>query len=129
MTPTARERTGWVFYDRANADRTGSKRRMLAGFAFVGSVATAALAFMAGTNWQVGFVLFLVANTAYGASIVVYYAFLPELAAPTNATRSRRGDGRSATSAAGWRSSGIWASTSVATRSGCPPETPCASAS
>ena len=77
----------------AIADRTGAKRRMLGGFAFVGSAATAGLAFMAGTNWQVGFALFLVANTAYSASIVVYYAFLPELAGP---------DERDALSARGW---------------------------
>ncbi|MDN5931316.1 MAG: MFS transporter [Pseudonocardia sp.] len=77
----------------AIADRTQDKRRMLGIFAFVGSAATAALAVVAGTNWQVGFVLFLVANTAYGASIVVYYAFLPELAGP---------DGRDALSARGW---------------------------
>jgi UMF1 family MFS transporter len=77
----------------AIADRSRDKRRMLAGFAFAGSGATAALAFMAGTDWQVGFALFLVANTAYGASIVVYYAFLPELAGP---------DERDALSARGW---------------------------
>ena len=77
----------------AIADRTQDKRRMLGIFAFVGSAATAALALTAGTNWQVGFALFLVANTAYGASIVVYYAFLPELVGP---------DGRDALSARGW---------------------------
>lgn len=77
----------------AIADRTGAKRRMLGFFAFVGAAATAALAFMAGTDWQVGFAVFLVANTALGASIVVYYAFLPELAGP---------DGRDALSSRGW---------------------------
>lgn len=77
----------------AIADRTQDKRRMLGLFAFIGSGATAALALMAGTDWQLGFVLFLVANTAYGASIVVYYAYLPELAGP---------DERDALSARGW---------------------------
>jgi UMF1 family MFS transporter len=77
----------------AIADRTQDKRRMLGLFAFVGAAATAALGLMAGTNWQLGFVLFMVANTAYGASIVVYYAFLPELAGP---------DERDALSARGW---------------------------
>lgn len=77
----------------AVADRTQDKRRMLGAAAFVGAGATAALAFTAGTNWQVGFVLFLVANTAYGASIVVYYAYLPELAGP---------DERDALSSRGW---------------------------
>jgi UMF1 family MFS transporter len=77
----------------AIADRTQDKRRMLALSTFVGAAATAALALVAGTNWQLGFGLFLVANTAYGASIVVYYAFLPELARP---------DERDALSARGW---------------------------
>lgn len=77
----------------AIADRTQDKRRMLGIFAFTGSAATAALALMAGTDWQLGFVLFLLANTAYGASIVVYYAYLPELAGP---------DERDALSARGW---------------------------
>lgn len=77
----------------AIADRTQDKRRMLGLFAFTGAAATACLAFTAGTNWQVGFVFFLVANTAYGASIIVYYAFLPELAPP---------DERDALSSRGW---------------------------
>ncbi len=77
----------------AIADRTQNKRRMLGLFAFIGAAATAALGLMAGTNWQLGFGLFLIANTAYGASIVVYYAFLPELA---------DADGRDALSARGW---------------------------
>jgi UMF1 family MFS transporter len=77
----------------AIADRTQDKRGMLALFAFIGAAATAALALVAGTNWQLGFALFVVANTAYGASIVVYYAFLPELVGP---------DERDALSARGW---------------------------
>lgn len=77
----------------AIADRTQDKRRMLGAAAFVGSAATAALALVAGTDWQLGFVLFLVANTAYGVSIVVYYSYLPELVGP---------DGRDALSARGW---------------------------
>lgn len=77
----------------AIADRTQDKRRMLGASAFLGSAATAALALVAGTDWPLGFVLFLVANTAYGVSIVVYYSYLPELVGP---------DGRDALSARGW---------------------------
>lgn len=66
----------------AIADRTQNKRLMLGVFALLGAGSTAALALMAGTDWQLGFWLFLVANTAYGAATVVYYAFLPELAGP-----------------------------------------------
>ncbi|MGH3930114.1 MAG: MFS transporter, partial [Pseudonocardiaceae bacterium] len=64
----------------AIADRTQNKRRMLALFAFTGAGATVLLALVAGTNWQLGVMLFLVANLGYGASVVVYYSVLPEIA-------------------------------------------------
>ena len=64
----------------AIADRTQNKRRMLALFAFTGASATALLALVAETNWQLGVALFLVANLGYGASVVVYYSVLPEIA-------------------------------------------------
>jgi len=77
----------------AIADRTQNKRAMLAGFAFTGSAATAALAFVTGTNWQLGVLLFIIANICYGGSIVVYYSFLTEIATP---------DERDAVSTRGW---------------------------
>ena len=66
----------------AIADRTQNKRRMLGIFAFGGAGFTALLAFVAGGDWQLGSVLFVLANVCYGASVVVYYAFLPEIATP-----------------------------------------------
>jgi MFS transporter, UMF1 family len=66
----------------AIADRTQNKRRMLAIFAFSGAGFTALLALVAGTNWQLGVLLFLLANACYGASVVVYYSYLPEIATP-----------------------------------------------
>ncbi|MBA3575156.1 MAG: MFS transporter [Pseudonocardiales bacterium] len=66
----------------AIADRTQNKRTMLAVFAFSGAAVTALLALVAGTNWQLAVPLFIVANMCYGASIVVYYAYLPEIASP-----------------------------------------------
>ncbi len=77
----------------AIADRTQNKRAMLAVFAFSGAVVTALLALVAGTNWQLAVPLFIVANACYGASIVVYYAFLPEIALP---------DERDGVSSRGW---------------------------
>ncbi|MCP2167548.1 MFS transporter [Goodfellowiella coeruleoviolacea] len=77
----------------AIADRTQNKRRMLGAFAFAGSVATALLALVGGTDWQLGVVLFVLANICYGSSVVVYYAFLPEIATP---------DERDAVSSRGW---------------------------
>ncbi|MGI9064087.1 MAG: MFS transporter [Pseudonocardiaceae bacterium] len=77
----------------AIADRTQNKRGMLAVFAFSGAAVTALLALVAGTNWQLAVPLFIVANVCYGASIVVYYAFLPEIALP---------DERDGVSSRGW---------------------------
>src|SRR5690349_20417139 len=66
----------------AIADRTQNKKKMLAAFAFTGSAATVALATVAGTNWILGVFFFIIANIGYGASVIVYYAFLPEIATP-----------------------------------------------
>lgn len=75
------------------ADRARSKRALLALFAYVGAGATMALYFVHGTRFVLGGVLLVVANVAFGASIVVYNAFLPEIAGP---------DDRDAVSARGW---------------------------
>jgi UMF1 family MFS transporter len=64
----------------AIADRTQGKRLMLGVFAFGGAATTALLALVGGQNWQLGVVLFIVANICFGASVVVYYSFLPEIA-------------------------------------------------
>jgi UMF1 family MFS transporter len=77
----------------AIADRSQNKKLILGGFAFLGAVASALMFFMAGSNWQLGVVLFMIANVGYGASLVVYYSFLPDIAEP---------DERDAVSARGW---------------------------
>ncbi len=64
----------------AIADRTQNKKRMLAIFAFGGATATALMALVSGTNWQLGVVLFVLGNIGYGTSVVIYYSFIPEIA-------------------------------------------------
>lgn len=66
----------------AIADRARNKKALLGGFALVGAAATAGLALMHGTDWTLGAALFALANLCYYGSIVVYYAFLPEISAP-----------------------------------------------
>ncbi|HEY9416881.1 MAG TPA: MFS transporter [Pseudonocardia sp.] len=66
----------------AIADRAHNKRALLGGFALVGAAATAGLALMDGTAWTLGAALFALANLCYYGSIVVYYAFLPEISQP-----------------------------------------------
>jgi MFS transporter, UMF1 family len=77
----------------AIADYGRRKREMLAVLAGVGVAATCLMFFVEGTNYGLGAVLFLVANLAFGASIVVYNSFLPEIAT---------GEERDSVSSTGW---------------------------
>lgn len=77
----------------AIADHSGRRKRLLAVFAYVGALSTAGLFFCRGEAYLLGGVLFLIANMAYGASITVYYAYLPDLASA---------DERDAVSTRGW---------------------------
>jgi UMF1 family MFS transporter len=77
----------------AIADRSPYKRELLAFFAYLGAGATIGMLFLVGDRYLLGSVLFLVANTAFGASVVVYNSFLPQLAGP---------DERDSVSSIGW---------------------------
>ncbi|SDS95081.1 MFS transporter [Actinoplanes derwentensis] len=76
----------------AIADRAPRKKPLLAGAAFTGAAATIAMAFVTGDRYLLGGLLFMVANIAFGAAIVVYNSFLPQLAGPDDRDRiSSRG--------------------------------------
>ncbi|GGK08579.1 MFS transporter [Pilimelia anulata] len=77
----------------AVADRTAYKKWLMAGCAYVGAAATVGMLFLTGDRYVLGAVLFVVANVAFGSSVVVYYSFLPQLAGP---------DDRDAVSSVGW---------------------------
>lgn len=77
----------------AIADRSANKKPMMAGFAFGGAAATMAMALVAGDDWGLGVGLFILGNIGYGTSVVIYYSFLPEIAAA---------DERDALSTRGW---------------------------
>jgi UMF1 family MFS transporter len=85
----------------AIADHTALKKRMLLAFAYTGAVATILLFFirgdmpLVGTSGAVvlGSLLLIVANLAFGAAIVFYNSFLPQIVAP---------DGRDTVSSRGW---------------------------
>ena len=51
-------------------------------FAYIGAFATLGLYFLNGTNYLYGGLLFLVANLSFGAAMVCYNAFLPDIAEP-----------------------------------------------
>ena len=61
----------------ALADRTANKKRLLARFAWAGSVFAALLFFATGDNWQLGAVGIVVANLCLGAAGVVNDSILP----------------------------------------------------
>jgi UMF1 family MFS transporter len=77
----------------AIADRAERKKPLLAATAFLGAAATIAMAFVTGERYLLGGLLFVVANIAFGASVVVYNSFLPRLAGP---------DERDQVSSRGW---------------------------
>lgn len=77
----------------ALADYTNKKKQFLAFFAYMGALATAAMYFLEGTGFIYGGILFLIGNTGFGASIVMYNAFLTDLAEPEN---------RDSVSSTGW---------------------------
>jgi UMF1 family MFS transporter len=66
----------------AVADFTHLKKRIMGLFAYIGAFATLGLYFLDGTNYLYGGLLFLVANLSFGAAMVCYNAFLPDIAAP-----------------------------------------------
>jgi UMF1 family MFS transporter len=77
----------------AAADRSPNKKRLLGLWAYAGAASTAALFFMQGDMYLLAGGLFLVANVTFGASVVVYNSFLPEIAKPEE---------RDAVSSKGW---------------------------
>ena len=66
----------------AVADRSAHQKRILAGFAWAGSLAACCLWFVQGTNWQLGVGLLIVANLCLASSLVVYDAILCQIAEP-----------------------------------------------
>lgn len=77
------------------ADYTNLKKKMLLAFAYVGAFATMLLFFMQadmpllGANGAVivGSLLFITANLCFGAAIVFYNGFLPDIASPDQRDR------------------------------------------
>lgn len=64
------------------ADYTHLKKRMMMTFAYLGATATILLFFIQGNLVLLGGLLFILANLFFGAAIVFYNAFLPEIASP-----------------------------------------------
>ncbi len=66
----------------AIADYSHLRKAMLMAFSTVGALATVMLFFVTpGLHWVAG-LLFIIANLSFGASIVFYNAYLPDIASP-----------------------------------------------
>lgn len=63
----------------AIADYTHLKKRLMAVFCYSGAFATCMLFFVTGKMYVLGGLLFIVANLCFGAAIVFYNSFLPEI--------------------------------------------------
>jgi UMF1 family MFS transporter len=77
----------------AAADRSGRKKPLLAVAAYVGAAATVCMFFLDGDRYLLGAFLLIVANASLAVSMVLYNAYLPQIAAP---------DERDAVSSRGW---------------------------
>ena len=62
------------------ADAFGNKKRFMQFFCYVGSLSCCAMYWFAPNHPQLGITLFIVASIGFGASIVFYNAYLPEIA-------------------------------------------------
>lgn len=77
----------------AAADRTGRKKPLLAAAAYTGAGATAGMFFLDGERYLLGGGLLVVANAAQSVAMMLYNAYLPQIAAPEE---------RDAVSSRGW---------------------------
>lgn len=64
----------------AIADFSHLRKRMLMLFSTLGAVTTILMFFVTAQLWLLGGLMFIVANLAFGASIVFYNAYLPDIA-------------------------------------------------
>ncbi len=68
----------------ALADFAHLRKRLMITFSTLGAIATLAMFFITeGGHWLAA-LLFIIANVAFGASIVFYNAYLPDIASPKN---------------------------------------------
>jgi MFS transporter, UMF1 family len=77
----------------AGADYGHRKKHSLGFTAYVAAAAATAMFWLRGSSYLWGGALFIVANVSFGASVVVYNSFLPEIAPPEQ---------RDAVSSRGW---------------------------
>jgi UMF1 family MFS transporter len=76
----------------ALGDYSDLKKRLMAFFCYIGVIANCLMFFVKGGLYLLGGVLFIIANVAFGAALVFYNAFLPDIATEDQADKvSSRG--------------------------------------
>ena len=76
----------------ALGDYSNLKKRLMAIFCYIAVIANCLMFFIAGERYLFGGVLFIVANVCFGAALVFYNAFLPEITTEDQADKvSSRG--------------------------------------
>jgi UMF1 family MFS transporter len=76
----------------ALGDYSDLKKRLMALFCYIGVVANCLMFFVQGNLYLLGGVLFIIANVSFGAALVFYNAFLPEITTEDQADKvSSRG--------------------------------------
>ena len=71
----------------AIADYSNRRKPLMQLFATLGAVATICLFFVQGELWWLGGILFVLANLAFGAAMVFYNAYLPDISSPDQRDR------------------------------------------
>jgi len=71
----------------AIADYSNLRKQFMRLFATIGALATICLFFITGELWALGGLLFIVANLSFGAAIVFYNAYLPDIASEAERDR------------------------------------------
>jgi UMF1 family MFS transporter len=69
----------------AIADYTALKKRLLIVLTYIAAIATCLLFFVTAGTYLLGSALFILINICFGASYVMYNAYLPEIASPDRA--------------------------------------------
>ena len=64
----------------AIADYSHLRKQMMQLFAMIGAISTILLFTVTGSLWWLGGILFIIANLSFGAAIVFYNAYLPDIA-------------------------------------------------
>ena len=64
----------------AIADYSHRRKQMMQLFATIGAIATILMFFTTAATWWLGGVLFIIANLTFGASIIFYNSYLPDIA-------------------------------------------------